>query len=511
MSRPLLFVAVPLLLSCSDYGVDRIDDEPLGADDRVIQVLPEWIDFGDVATGSVVTDTISISSIGAAGIELEPLHIQGSGTFTILNEDEVPSILAPGATFELEVAYEPATSQDQATVVVQSNATVPQVTVDLSGVGVMPDLVFDPQVLELFSYDGNPVYSSFIARNEGTVDLVVDSWVLQGEAFEVETDLPATLAPGEESVIDVTWYPSVEGTELGYFWAASNDPAGNELATLEGTYQLPCLGLHEADTRGWVEMSGSKSGVTITHIGEDLDVCIDRWYVYISDDTQDAGAGDPMFVDSDVYGVEGSIVLSQGDSVSFDYGNPSVPAWWCVEETQQVAQANKFDFTGAQVPSALLEEMLAGGLDNDAIWREIREHPMFIVGRQRGWATTVAGGSTSVQIQVTNIGRVEGTAQVFETIPVGMTASDFTVEPSAEVQDEDGNVIYTWEVELEAAVDTDIDVQTVYDEASIGYTLTIDDEACSVRTRTNEPVVQWGDADGITRQAKGSPLIIECW
>ncbi len=512
MHRPFLCVIfLTSLPACSDYGVDRIDDEPPGAGDRVLQVLPELIDFGTVAAGTVAVDSFTISSIGAGAVQLEPLHVQGSGTFTIVN-GPLPSSLAAGASVEVEVAYEPATGDDQANVIVASNATVQQIPVDLFGVGVMPDLVFDPQLLSLRSYDGNPVYASFVARNAGVVDLVVDSWVQQGENFEISTDLPATLGPGEESVVDVTWYPEVEGTELGYFWAASNDPDGNEVATLQGYYQLPCLGLHEAFTRGYADITSTAAGITVTHVGEDLDVCIDRWYVYVSDQTQDAGAGDPLFIEADIYGEGGSILLTKGDSVTFDYASPSVPAWWCVEETQLTATAYSFDFTGAQVPPRLLDTMLGGGIDpNTAVWKDIRDNPMMIVGRQRGWATTVADGSTAVRVEATNIGRKAGSAVVYETIPAGMEASGFSPEPFDEVVGDDGSVTYAWQVELEGAVDTDSDTQTIYDTATLGYNLSISEQACSVRSRTPEPVVQWDDASGVTRQAMGSPLIIECW
>jgi hypothetical protein len=512
MNRLLILVSLSLLgARCSEYGVDRIDDEPLGAGDRLIRVDPETIDFGEVAAGTVVTDTFTISSIGEAAIQLEPLHIHGSGTFTIIS-GELEGSLSPGESLVVEVAYEPATSQDSAEVIVASDAQTQQVMVELAGVGVMPDLVFDPPLLELRSYDGNTVYSSFVARNEGVVDLNVSEWVLQGEAFQVETDLPGTLGPGEETEISVIWTPAVEGTDLGYFWASSNDPDGTELATIEGYFELPCLGLHEAVTRGWADIHSNAEGIVVTHEGEDLDICIDRWYVYISDKTQDAGAGDPSFIEADVYGEDGSVVLSRGDSVTFSYASSSAPAWWCVEETQTTATSYSFDFTGAQVPSMLLDSMLGGGIDpNGTVWQDIRENPMMIVGRERGYAMMVAEGTTLVEVEVINIGRVEGTAYVSETVPAGMLASAIDPEPISEDWDDHGNVTYTWEVSLDAAVDTDIDTQTVYDAATFSYVLEMLDEACTVRARVPAPTVQWDDKTGITRQSAGSPFIIECW
>ena len=123
----------------------------------------------------------------------------------------------------------------------------------------------------------------------------------------------------------------------------------------------------------------------------------------------------------------------------------------------------------------------------------------------------MADGSTAVRVEATNIGRKAGSAVVYETIPAGMEASGFSPEPFDEVVGDDGSVTYAWQVELEGAVDTDSDTQTIYDTATLGYNLSISEQACSVRSRTPEPVVQWDDASGVTRQAMGSPLIIECW
>jgi len=499
------------LAACSDYGVESIDGNPDGAGERLLQVWPEALDFGEVAAGDMVTDSFTITSTGTATVELEPLHVHGSGAFTFIDAD-VEGPLAPGEFVEVVVAYGAASASDEASAVVGSDAQTQQINVPLTGAGVMPDLVFDPQQVLLQSFDGSAVYGSFVARNEGLVDLVVDSWVLQGERFTAETDLPGTLAPGEETTISVSYTPLEETSELGYFWASSNDPDGSEVATLEGLYQLPCLGLHEAVTRGYVDIRSNAEGIIVEHEGEDEEICIDRWYVYISEGTQDAGAGDPSYVADDVYGEEGSIELTRGDQVLFTWGTSQAPAWWCVEQTQLTDTSTSFHFTGAQVPSMLLDTMLGTDFDpNSLVWADMRDHPIMIVGRERGWASLPAGGSTLVEVEVVNMGRVAGVAAVSETIPAGMAASNFDLEPFGEDWSEDGSVTYSWEVELAAAEDTADDTHTIYDSQTISYVLQVNDEACLPRTSTPEPWVSWEDSDGTVQEAAGSPLIIECW
>ncbi len=505
----LLSCSLLPLVACSDYGMNDIEEGDVVGGERQLLVEPEVIDFGLRTVGDTITDTFTITSVGATTVELEPLHISGSGTFTLLG-DSVEGPLAPGEFVEVEVAYTPATPEDEADAVVESNAEASQIYVELLGEGEMPDLVYDPQQVVLQSWDGNPVYGSFLVRNEGLVDLVVESWVLQGENFTAETDLPGTLGPGEETEVDVSWTPVSEGEELGYFWASSNDPDGSEVATLQGIFEPPCLGLHEAHTRGLVDMYGNVSGIYVEHLGEDQDVCIDRWYVYISEDTQDAGAGDPAFLESDVYGEEGSIELSDGSSVFFEPASATQPAWWCVEETQTTDTAHSFDFTGAQVPPMLLDRML-DDRNQDLVWSDISDNPVMIVGRTRGWASMVAGGSTAMEVEVINIGRIAGVAHVSETVPAGMEAYNFGVEPHDEAVGEDGSITYSWEISLEAAQDTGITSQTVYDSQILGYTLEVGDEACTARARTPEPVVSWIDASDNAQSAAGSPFIIECW
>lgn len=498
-----------VLTGCPDYGIEQLEDGEVEGGERLLVVEPEVIDFGLQAVGEAVTDSFTITSVGNATVSLEPLHIEGSGTFTLLG-DTAGGMLAPGDSVDVHVTYTPATPDDYAQAIVESDADASRISVELLGEGEMPDLVFDPQQVELQSWDGNTVYGSFLVRNEGLVDLDVTSWVLQGENFTAETDLPMVLGPGEETEVEVSFSPELEGEDVGYFWASSNDPEGSEVATLLGSFQLPCLGLLEADTRGVVDMYGSIEGIWIEHVGEDHEVCIDRWYVFISDDTQDAGAGDPAYVESHVYGEEGSILLAQGETVFFDYANSSSPAWWCVEESQGTDTANSFDFRGAQVPPMLLTGMLDQH-SNDQVWNDIRSNPVMIVGRTRGWASMVSGGSTMMEIELINMGRMDGVAYLTETIPAGMVASDFSPQPDGEEAMDDGTTVYSWELSMDAAIDTDSTTQTVYDKQILSYTLEVYEEACLPRTRTPESAVSWTDAGGNAQQSWGSPFIIECF
>lgn len=509
--RPPLLLFALLLGGCPDYRVHRLDDDPDDGGERQLRVDPEFIDFGQVAVTSPVADRFTITSVGTATVALEPLHLQGSGAFTLLG-DSIEGDLAPGQSISVAVLYSPATPEDSAEVVVQSDASVPRITVGLTGEGVMPDLVFDPPYLLLQSWSGETVWGSFVARNEGLADLVVDSWALQGERFTAETALPATLAPGEETEIQVSWTPTAEMDDFGYFWASSNDPEGNEVATLEGLFQIPCLGLHEAYTQGLVRMTGDMSNIKVRNRGDDFDLCIDRWYIYISDDTQDAGAGDPLYRPEDVYGEEGSLLLAPGDEVAFAYGLAEDPSWWCVEQTQMTDEADDFDFTGAQVPPMLLDSMLSGGWDaNGAVWESLAVHPVVIVGRTRGWVETVAGGTSYVELQATNMGRQPAFAEITETIPAGMSAGDFSREPSSESTGDDGSITYTWQVSLAAAIDSDSGGQAFYDTEKIGYTLGLTTEVCRHRAQVPEPTATWLDSDNLVQHSAGSPLIIACW
>jgi len=194
-----------------------------------------------------------------------------------------------------------------------------------------------------------------------------------------------------------------------------------------------CVGLPEAYDRGWVAFSYGGSGLTIESIS-DSPICIDGWYLLVSDESQDSGFGDPGDEEegdgsSDGSGDDGSgddgsgddgsgddgsgdhgsgddggsddggmsgeeddpcdddeklgadggqMRMAPGQSLSFGYAGGALggladdnPTWWCVEETQVTQTSDNWEFNGARMPGPLLDYAL---LETDVDLDGVEDH-----------------------------------------------------------------------------------------------------------------------------------------
>ena len=106
------------------------------------------------------------------------------------------------------------------------------------------------------------------------------------------------------------------------------------------------------------------------------------------------------------------------------------------------------------------------------------------------------------------MGGLDGAAELRESIPGGWTASDFSVPPDRTEDGDEGATIYVWDIALDAREETDLSTQTVYDEATITYTLGV--PPCRGREYADPMSTTWTDADGTTRVARANPLVVRC-
>jgi hypothetical protein len=512
MRPPLARALVPAIfaMACADYG---LNPEPNTVGDLAgeLSVDPSQIGFGGVEPSSEATSVFTVTNVGNASVTLDGIRIEQSEAFTLWTE-VADGVLEEGESTDVVVTYTPMSLQDDGRAVVYSNAENPVLAVDLDGQGLFPELTLSPQSLSMLSFEGEPVRADVVATNTGTATLDLHSFVVQGATwFSGEADVPVSIEPDDSVLLSITYTPEVEGENVdGTLWVASNDPAGNKLANLTGIWTPACLGLAEAFTMGLAQAQTDFSGNLIVENTSDVyAICIDAWYVYLSDETQDCGAGDPGFDPTSTYGVDGSVVLTPGETTDFGYGRTEYDAWWCMEQTQVTSPTTAFHFNGARVPTPLLNDMVKQN-DNEAVWQFMNVNPVITVGRTQGQVSMANGDFAGIQIEVTNMGRVAGSATVFESIPPGFLASSFTQAPSGEGFADDGSVIWSFDVSLEAAVDTPEHEPTIYDTKTIGYQLERLDPTCLGRVFSDAPTADWTSSAGDGFTSSGSPLVIWC-
>lgn len=490
-----------LLAGCGiENGVEgeRVDVEaPFGE----LSVDPTYLDFGLLEVGDERSEVFTVTAIGTAPVRLGEMELHGPESFDL--SWDLPAELQPGESADVVVTYSPHSPDEPGYVALNSDAVIPRLEVELWGAAILPQLTIDPTSVLLQSYDGEDVTETVTLASTGTATLELYEMLLLGdENFEVVGEMPATMEPGETMELEVTWSPDGDPSDTLDIWITDNTLLGSALIPVEGQLIPPCLGLAEAwETNVLSARTTSFGNMILTNDGTEDDVCIDRWTIWLSDETQDMGLGDP-FGDAGQTYPEGSQVLSPGQSLSFSYGATQTRAWYCVEQTQTTIASTNWDFFGARMPQPLLGYALEG--DQDAIWNHMIEHPVFVVGRD---VNVLESGQ--VDLRLVNMGREDGVARMTEFVPDGWAASNFSWTPD-DVEYTTEGIAYSWDVLLVGAIDTGTDDPTIYDQRVITYDLTRAGADCVERTYLSEVTAEWQDTDGTERSSMGSPLLVLC-
>lgn len=492
---PLLFLA-----ACSETALQEVKESHDGGT-RELTVDPYTLDFGD--TTAPVSDVVTLRSVGDLPVTVEALRRFGSPAFEVVTL-EAGVTIEPEEELEVVVTYTPASVSDAGTLRVENDGLTPVHEVELLGQGLYPNLALDPAALVFESVYGEPVSASVTVTSTGTADLQLHTMLVEGDGFDAEGAVPVTLAPGESTVVEVTWTPAAENlTASGNLWLTTNTATGYAVVPLLGTIEVPCMGLGEAWDRGLLSV---RSTATATNLiaenrSGDEDLCMDQWYVVVSVESQDAAIGDPYYDIGGDYPM-GSITIEPAAYQVFIGADDDDPAWWCVERQQMTSANAAYEFTGGRVPEPLLTYLLDG--DQDAVWAWQEEHPVIIAGRATNWVEVV--DTAPVELWLFNMGEGDATFSAWETVPAGFSASDFTVTPAASTTNGDGSTTFRFDLELAGRVVSGSGGHTAYDEVRVGYTLTR--ESCLGRVYAPELRAEWND--GGTRSSTANPLVIDC-
>lgn len=499
----LVFVA-----GCQENVLKHLDSAAPDPDPR-LEVSPAVIDFGQGEAGEVRSDVFTLTSTGETAVNVAAVSVQGGSAFSVVSPGALA--LEPGDSVDVVVSWTPLTYDDHAQVEIDSDALTPQLQVDLYGQGLYPGIELDPASMSFVSDYGESEQQDLTIRSVGTADLVVSQSLLVGASFEIDLGASGgvfTLPPGESITFPVTYTPPSEGdTSTGDVWLSTNTADPSVVVPLYGTTEVPCYGLGEAWDRGVLQVVASfTSQLVLENTGTEVPICVDQWYVFLSDTSQDAIAGDPGFDLSDDYPY-GSVTIEPGSSASFNYARSDDDAWWCMEHAQNTQRNADYTFFGARAPDPLLDRALVS--DQDGIWSRQESRPVIAIGRTVNYVELALGGSAAGGIDVMNIGESDSPSTVVtETLPPGFSASGFSVEPDTTGTSADGGAMYTWTLALDGRIVSSSGGDTTYDEARITWTLSRSGD-CAPRVNAPEALAGWSDADG-THVSSANPLVIAC-
>lgn len=223
---------VLLLAACSDYTVKSGVPE--------LEVGAAGIDFGDVVVGMASTATVGLSNVGSAPLMIELVELDGTSSLDF-DEVTVTSMeIGKGEEISLSVRYRPdAVGMDFGRIELQTNQEDnPIVSVDISGMGVEPEIDLNPGILwfgEVAPGASETKTVEITARGSGTLkieDIALDSglegvfsWELPGGA-----GLPYEMASGVSALLSVTFSPMDGEAWTGELTLSSNDPGARKAA-----------------------------------------------------------------------------------------------------------------------------------------------------------------------------------------------------------------------------------------------------------------------------------------
>jgi len=252
-----------LWLGCSEYHFDDGGGTPPRAGAApAIAAAPVALTFPSVhvIAGESATDTIAITNVGNATLDLEGVTIEGDGAFSIGTLDT--DSLEPGHTTLLDARFRPTTGRATWAVVrIESNDPQQQETeINLFGEGLAPELVMHPMALDVGTVlPGCEVQHEIEIRNVGTDELTITGASLQDGSSALTwvpvdraTDsFPWVIEPDGGVRTRVTYAPTWKGQEVAHLDVVSNDPdqplsttaiqATAGVANVEDVYEQPDL------------------------------------------------------------------------------------------------------------------------------------------------------------------------------------------------------------------------------------------------------------------------------
>jgi hypothetical protein len=203
-----------------------------------VSPTPASVSFGNIAVGNSQLISETLKNPGGSSIIVSQATITGSA-YTISGLS-LPLTLSAGQSFTFGINFAPTTTgTNSGSLLIVSNAAVPNLTLSLSGTGTsVGALSVNPNSLAFGSITVNankPLTGQLVATG-GTV--VVTSLMSNSAEFSISgISLPATVTPGSNVSFTVTFTPQATGSASANVTIASNasNPSLQEPLTGSGT------------------------------------------------------------------------------------------------------------------------------------------------------------------------------------------------------------------------------------------------------------------------------------
>lgn len=247
-SKPSLArLAALLLLLCATLsisgcigltGAAKPANSPSTPAAAAISVSPAAVNFGSVAVGGTVSQSVTISNSGGSALSVTQISTTASG-FTITGVS-FPLTIAAGQQSIFTIVFTPQTKGAlTGNVSVASNASSSPSTVSISGTGVAAAALLNASAASLSFGNvsaGASSTQSVILTNAGNSNVTISGVSVAGANFAASgVSSGLILSPGQNAALNVTFSPSAAGSLTGSVTVSSNASNSPATISLSGT------------------------------------------------------------------------------------------------------------------------------------------------------------------------------------------------------------------------------------------------------------------------------------
>jgi hypothetical protein len=202
-----------------------------------ISVSPSSVNFGSVAVGGSVSQSVTISNSGGSALTVTQASTAASGiTITGAN---LPMTVGAGKQSIITIVFSPQSKGAvSGNVTVMSNASSSPSTVAVSGTGVTAAALLNSSASSLSFGNVNAGTSStqsVTLTNAGNSNVTISSVTVAGAKFSASgVSGGLILSPGQNAALNVTFSPSAAGSLTGSVTVASNASNSPAVISISG-------------------------------------------------------------------------------------------------------------------------------------------------------------------------------------------------------------------------------------------------------------------------------------
>ena len=192
-----------------------------------IQVNPASVNFGSAVVGKKVSQAVSVANTGNMPVNISQANVSNA-QFSVSGL-VMPLSLPVGQSSSFQVSFAPNSSGSVAgtlTVTTDAGVTSPQVALSGTATPAPQQISLNPTSLNFGTITvGGTGNGTATVSNVGGSNLTVSLISVSGGPFGVSgITTPSTIVPGGSVTLDVTYSPTIAGSNSGAISFTSNDP-----------------------------------------------------------------------------------------------------------------------------------------------------------------------------------------------------------------------------------------------------------------------------------------------